>query len=891
MPYRYTPTKFNGSSLLGGNLFVGFQLPNSPAITRQFAPVEAAAIGLGDRDVRSQPKGGVWELHIWLTNTDQDDIEAFYKIFDEEAGRVFLEIIDGAGIAWQVLCRMVRLRRESYSYFVAVLRIADATWERVAETTTSRLAMSGDSDAFTVANDGNRKARPTSIAITANATKGDVGIIEDYKLSILGAIANRAPSGWNNEPVLLTSLSSGLDHAALVTGNVRALITEAGGIDSTQDTIAYDTGQNGNPPTKGMIMIDDEQIYYTGGGGFTASQLTGCVRGIGGTANVGHADNAEIKFSEGLANGDDIRVWLNQVEVDRWIDGANTGSLKVWINATMPARTVLTPDRNKVPIGFPPDGGTIKFREGVSSLSDSGFIIIGSEIITYKGRSSDLTSITEVERGAWGTTEANHSGVSAYRGDYLVVVSCGFAKAGDPPSPDSKRPCIQLKASLNNRWFWGDIADDAKTVFWDQSEPNRTAQWRPSVQQNELDKATALRMKESADFVSWETNDPIAGKPLVPRLTVSLPQGIEATADAINYDIQKRKDIRLRILGVDEAGLEVELVDSQDIAEALQGNQKITPDAVLHQLIYNGVRAYTTVQNTDESTVHILSGVTSFFYRMILDQDTAMKAIQLQLKKNGGGDSFTFTVGIRDNSGANPSAGIEVMSLDQTSGSGFTAADLTTAYVTYEFTATAGAGKLIAGIYWIEVRVTVHSTGSLRLPAGLPRTKNVNHYSTAAGDFLTSVTTWQLVHEGDQPVQPEATEANDSGNDAAFGDTDVLLNDAAADPMTPLVAIDAAFGTDYYHCVGNLVGTESGDSFDLDVWLQVPLGGATLTIDVLARTVTYTRGQERYSLPVVLIPSNLDDWQPLLPGTNNLTYTEKDMVDTDLVIKHRDAKV
>lgn len=892
--YTYTLTEFDGQSLTGGNLTCRFRRGRGPLTTRPIRPVEVRVPLRGDQDVRGQPTATTWALWVVLGNTDETDLDALFEIFDEERGLQFLKVTDGAAspVTWRVKARVLSIRRgSSDKYFEVVLRVPDPVWEEDTETDATEADTASTAKTWTQTNNGSRKVRGIyTLSPKGVRTEADLATL----MSLRGFIVQRAPEYWNNEPVHLFDdggADDTIDHAALVNDTAVASTTLSTTISIGQSmpfTITVASAASFDP--SGFIVIehgtgDIEQFRYSAK---TATTLTLEERAIGGTSAAAHASADALAQSRSLFNGDDIRVYVNGVEVKRWLDGTNTTALKCWINATMPPvlRLTLLDD---LTAGAPADGGDLEFVEGVASLPERGQVAIENEVITYQGRDLAARKITTIERGAHGTTAASHtaSSVTVYRCDILFVVTTGFADATAVTAPLRLRPCIQLKASTNIRWYWGDIADDALTSFWDQDEPDRSAQWRPSTEQDPSDKAKALRMLESDDFVSWETDEPAAGKPLVSRLTVDLPQGIKAASNAINYDIQKRKDRRLRILGRDAAGLEVELVDAQDVAEALQADQKVTPDAVLHQLIYNGVRAYTTLQNTNETATHTLNQLKSLFYRMILDQDTSIKAIQLKLKKQGGGDDFTFTIGIFDDSGATPNAGLKITNLDQTSGSGFTAANLTTGYVTYEFTAVAGAVTLVAGTYWIEVEVTARTSGALLLPAGLPQTKNVNHYNTAAAAFSTSVTTWQLVHEGAGPVQPEAVDQDHAANDAALGDTDVLLNNASGDEMTPYVDRDGDFSIGQYHIIGQLKNNTTGDFIDIDFWAE---SGGDLVIDVEKRTVVYTKGNHVVSVPGAITPSNLEDWLPLVSGGNSMQYLEP-VANLDIRHQHRGRKL
>src|SRR3990172_6061583 len=97
MGWAYIPYSLNGNVVDGsGNIFAWFEPENGPMATRPVEAVEATVAGLGDRDVRGQPKGTTWRLHCRLASVAESDLQAAYKVFDEEAGLVYLRADDGA---------------------------------------------------------------------------------------------------------------------------------------------------------------------------------------------------------------------------------------------------------------------------------------------------------------------------------------------------------------------------------------------------------------------------------------------------------------------------------------------------------------------------------------------------------------------------------------------------------------------------------------------------------------------------------------------------------------------------------------------------------------------------------------------------------------------------
>ncbi len=247
--YDYVPTEINGSSLTGGNLTARFRVGRpGPFDTRPIRPVEVAVPGAGTRDVRGQPVATTWEMWVVLGTVDETDIDAFYKIFDEEAGLVVLKATDGAASpkTWRINCRVIGISRHQRSdrLFIVRLWVPDPVWEEDTLTSTTE-AMSGDQNTHTETNNGNRKARATYI-ITPNSVK--VNGIDDYKLSLRGFIVNRMPEYWNDLPIQIFDdggEADVIDHAAMVTVAGQALIDDAGDISDTDTEITFDTETGG----------------------------------------------------------------------------------------------------------------------------------------------------------------------------------------------------------------------------------------------------------------------------------------------------------------------------------------------------------------------------------------------------------------------------------------------------------------------------------------------------------------------------------------------------------------------------------------------------------------------------------------------------------------------
>ncbi len=173
----------------------------------------------------------------------------------------------------------------------------------------------------------------------------------------------------------------------------------ASGIATTLDgalTTSNGTGGSGTSitltdasgfPTAGSIVVDDKEIItYTGK---SSNNLTGITRGTGGTTAVAHADDVAVKAS---------------------VVGTLNGALLADTNGTGGSGTSIT-------------------LTDATAFPSSGSITVGSEIITYTGKSGN--NLTTITRAANSTSSAAHSDGASVRGSSIVLTDAtSFPSSG-----------------------------------------------------------------------------------------------------------------------------------------------------------------------------------------------------------------------------------------------------------------------------------------------------------------------------------------------------------------------------------------------------------------------------------------------------------------------------
>lgn len=184
-----------------------------------------------------------------------------------------------------------------------------------------------------------------------------------------------------------------------------------------------------------------------------------------GVSGLDHA--ALIIAGKAQADGDDLRVEVNGVQVNRWLDSPNTNHCKVWVNLTLQAGQSAT-----LSTAFA-SGDTLSSLtvDDVSGFPSSGILYntASGEAFTYTGRDDVLNRFTGVTRAAKGTTAG--SGTTS---DTIVWIEhdiwllYGNASIGAPSVDDNYKPAFELDHSGNTSWVYEQFGEDdgLRTGAW-----------------------------------------------------------------------------------------------------------------------------------------------------------------------------------------------------------------------------------------------------------------------------------------------------------------------------------------------------------------------------------------------------------------------------------------
>lgn len=354
----------------------------------------------------------------------------------------------------------------------ALLRIqmwaADPVWKKVTASTDTINASAGTTNK-SITNNGNVDAYPI-IKITPSATGG----VYAYRQHSI--IYNPSAFPEPHNPFNIAGAS--WDTAALVNDtSVSNQINQVAGVTAAAgQTCPVDTPVGGGLPASGMGYCGTEQFLFT----IAAGVMTWVTRGYGGTTATTHADNAVIAISRITADGRDIKVLCNGIEIERWLGGMNTTTSRVWVvldwigklEGTLQTALGSSGDTSIV---FSNTAANIATLKG---LPDRGMVFIDSECIAYTARNVTARSLTiaDTGRAIKDTTAATHAVAATIRFiQYDLVILFGSSTASAPTQTDLFKPVFSLANSTNTNWRY----DSADSVFADEAGL-RGGAWKPS---------------------------------------------------------------------------------------------------------------------------------------------------------------------------------------------------------------------------------------------------------------------------------------------------------------------------------------------------------------------------------------------------------------------------
>ena len=234
----------------------------------------------------------------------------------------------------------------------------------------------------------------------------------------------------------------------------------------------------------------------------------------------GPLDTDALTTAKMQADGDDLRVIVDGVEVDRWLQDMDTATTEVWINLNLGPRhqgtlkTTLPNNGTAVTVAFNETSANLKMLQHLATAANQCFLI-ESELFTYDRDNVDLANyqITSCSRAQKDSSYAEHTGGSLVirHIEHDIWLIYGNPAATAPDVDDTYKPIFAL-TSTNSSWVY--------TNFYD-SDSARPGAWKGEV----------LASKSGKSYVYTATQDTYAnpsttmGMALLGATYQEVPQG------------------------------------------------------------------------------------------------------------------------------------------------------------------------------------------------------------------------------------------------------------------------------------------------------------------------------------------------------------------------------
>ena len=188
---------------------------------------------------------------------------------------------------------------------------------------------------------------------------------------------------------------------------------------------------------------------------------------------------ASTNFAD--AQGDDIRVYVDGVEADYWLDGANTATTQIWVNLNFAAAQTATTAASMGTGAIT----TLTVNQDITNWPESGLLLIDSEVFAYTGKSNATKTFTGVTRASRGTTAAAHDAADAVTWVQREIwIEYGDATKTAKVVDDDYKPMFELASSTNGSWDYDDFFEATGQLFLLNSF--RTGRWQPSGPSNSM---------------------------------------------------------------------------------------------------------------------------------------------------------------------------------------------------------------------------------------------------------------------------------------------------------------------------------------------------------------------------------------------------------------------
>lgn len=177
------------------------------------------------------------------------------------------------------------------------------------------------------------------------------------------------------------------------------------------------------------------------------------------TGDAGFDTASEVTGGDMQADGDDLRVFVDGVEVDRWIADINTSATKVWANLDFQAAQTFTLVGD---IGSGDGVTSITVAESILAMPYAGILQINNEFFTYTAKNNTDQMFTGVRRAQKGSSADDHTGgdtITWIQHDIWLVYGNSSATAPVIASAENT-PVFELGLSSNTRRYFDHFGYD-----------------------------------------------------------------------------------------------------------------------------------------------------------------------------------------------------------------------------------------------------------------------------------------------------------------------------------------------------------------------------------------------------------------------------------------------
>ena len=176
--------------------------------------------------------------------------------------------------------------------------------------------------------------------------------------------------------------------------------------------------------------------------------------------------NGGLNTDTGVTNfadpqGDDIRIYVDGVETDYWLNAPATISTNIWVNLSWQIGRVAT-TRASVGAGAIT---TLTVNESIDAWPASGLFMIDSEVFVYTGKVSATRTFVGVTRASRNTAAGGHSAGSAVIWlQHEIWIEYGDAGKSAYVTDDGYKPVFKLSTSTNTSWDYDEFAESGVSL-------------------------------------------------------------------------------------------------------------------------------------------------------------------------------------------------------------------------------------------------------------------------------------------------------------------------------------------------------------------------------------------------------------------------------------------